>query len=706
MIKKITISLYLLLIILLGVATVVEALKGTEFVELHIYHAIYFCLLWGGLSLLSVVMMIKFALWKRFPSFLLHISFLTILLGALTTFIDGEKGYVHLRNGIPTSTFQLTDSEKSIALPFAVRLDSFKVENYPGTQAPKDYISYLTYTYPQQKKSAQAQISMNKIWICEGYRFYQTSFDKDSQGSFLTVNHDPWGTGITYAGYLLLALSMLLVLFEPKGHFMQLLRTQLHKTNTHQEKAMGKKALSFFPFLFLLFSLNAFPTHLGAQSRQALPALKISQADSLSRLQVIYNDRVTPLNTLARDFVLKIYGDDNYKGLTPEQVIGGWILYPERWNNEPVIYIKSRAVRELLGLSSDYTSLKNLYDGETYRLQKHYGKGNQKLDNAIWEVDEKVGLISMLLQGTLIKPANADPSVHPLTPIQVKAEMLYNKVPFSKLLFMCNLTFGLLGLAYLFYCYLRKEESGRYDHKVNLAVNTLLYLVTLIHTFSYSLHWYIAGHIPLGNGYETMLFMAWAILILACLLHRKYQLFAPFGLLLSGFALLVAYLGQNNPQITPLMPVLLSPWLSSHVSLIMMSYALFAFIMLNGILALCLLHSVKGNEEMNSLRATQLKQLTILSQLLLYPAVFFLGIGIFLGAVWANESWGRYWAWDPKEVWALITFMVYGAAFHLQSVPTFRRPKFYHTYMVLAFLTVLMTYFGVNYILGGMHSYA
>ena len=143
------------------------------------------------------------------------------------------------------------------------------------------------------------------------------------------------------------------------------------------------------------------------------------------------------------------------------------------------------------------------------------------------------------------------------------------------------------------------------------------------------------------------------------------------------------------------MPVLVSPWLSIHVSLIMMSYALFAFIMLNGILALC--HTRQND---------RVEQLTILSRLLLYPAVFFLGAGIFLGAVWANVSWGRYWAWDPKEVWALITFLVYGAAFHSQSLQAFRKPLFFHVYMIIAFLTVLMTYFGVNYVLGGMHSYA
>ena len=704
MIKNITIFLYILLILVLGAATVVEAFKGTDFVEASVYHAIYFCVLWGLLSLLSVVLMIKYELWKRFPAFLLHVSFLVILLGALTTYVHGKKGYIHLRSGGATDVFTLMDHQEKVVLPFEVRLDSFLVEYYLGTKAPKDYISHISCLH-RNDSVEHVKISMNNIWISEGYRFYQTSFDEDTQGSFLTVNYDPWGTGITYSGYVLLSLSMIAVLFSRRGTFLQLLRSQLGKTE--DKTSFGrKKMLSFLPYLFLLLSFTVMPSRGYAGISEVLPVLKEAQADSLSRLQIIYNDRVTPLNTLARDFVLKLYGKPSYKGLGPEQVIGGWVLFPNRWKKEPIIYVKSEQLRVLLGLRSSYASLMDLYDGETYRLQAYYGKGNQKLDQSIWEIDEKVGLISMLLQGTLIKPLDMNSGVQPLSETEVKAELLYNKVPFSKILFMVNLATGLLGLAYMLYVYIRKAPTGRYDRCVRRTLSGILYAVTVVHAFSYSLHGYIAGHLPLGNGYETMIFMALVILLLACFLHRKYTFVAPFGLLLSGFGLLVAYLGQSNPQITPLMPVLLSPWLSSHVSLIMMSYALLAFNFLNGILALCLMYVSRHSRSELLRHVFQIEQLTILSRILLYPAVFFLGIGIFLGAVWANESWGRYWAWDPKEVWALITFMVYGAAFHLQSVPSFRKPLFYHIYMVLAFLTVLMTYFGVNYVLGGMHSYA
>ena len=230
---------------------------------------------------------------------------------------------------------------------------------------------------------------------------------------------------------------------------------------------------------------------------------------------------------------------------------------------------------------------------------------------------------------------------------------------------------------------------------IHFSLFTLL--LFLFHLFGYCLRWYVSGRIPLGNGYETMIFMALVILFITLLLHRRFTFILPFGLMLAGFTLLVSHLSQMNPQITHLMPVLTSPLLTSHVSIIMMAYALLAFMVLNGIYALIL---------MAFGRSADVETLTLLSRVMLYPAVFFLAAGIFLGALWANISWGRYWSWDPKEVWALITLIIYAVPFHQQSIPQLRNPKVFHAYLVVAFLAVLMTYFGVNYFLGGMHSYA
>ena len=210
-------------------------------------------------------------------------------------------------------------------------------------------------------------------------------------------------------------------------------------------------------------------------------------------------------------------------------------------------------------------------------------------------------------------------------------------------------------------------------------------------TLQLGLRWWLSGHIPLSNGYETMLFMAWVLLLLTIVFFRKFRVILVIGPLGSLCCLLVAMMTGSGSQISPLIPVLQSPLLSVHVMTVICAYALFALQMMLGIYALF---------------ASNVERITALSQLLLYPAVFLLTIGIFLGAVWANVSWGNYWSWDPKETWALITMMVYAIPFHSSSIPVFRKPRVYHIYMICAFLSVVITYFGVNYLLGGMHSYA
>lgn len=696
--KRLLIILYICLIGLLAATTFIEQAYGTEFVERNIYHTIWFCCLWGVIAVIGFVTLIRRSLWHRLPVLLFHGSLLVILVGAMITFIYSEQGYMHLRLNTVKSSFQSPQGDKKTDLPFTMKLDSFRIEYYSGTEAPADYVSYINYSLPGQKDSLHNErISMNRIFAMQGFRFYQSSFDEDGEGSWLTVNYDPWGTRVTYSGYILLGISMILLLFYRRGEFRQLLNHPLLK-----------KGGLFILFLFYLT---------GTTQAQETPlrVLNKIQADSLAQQQVIYHDRVVPFNTLARDFVKKLTGKTYYKGFTPEQVISGWILYPESWKNEPMIYIKSPELHHLLGLKTSYARLTDLFDGPVYRLQKTWqqeqGK-DSKLAKAIQETDEKVGLILMLEKGTFIHPLPTDGSVQPLSEMEVKAELLYNRIPFSKILFMINLSLGMLSFLLLLHNSLQRNTLSPKAKTISRMAGTFfsvtLYLAFIFHLAGYCLRWYIGGRIPLSNGYETMQFMALCILLTACLLHRRFPFTLPFGFLLSGFALLVSYLGQMNPQITPLMPVLVSPWLSIHVSLIMMSYALLAFIMLNGILALCLRkkeseNKISGND---AIQDNRIEQLTLVSRLLLYPATFFLGAGIFLGAVWANVSWGRYWAWDPKEVWALITFLVYGVAFHSQSLRIFRKPLFFHIYMILAFLTVLMTYFGVNYVLGGMHSYA
>ena len=226
--KRLLIILYICLVGLLAVTTFVEQAYGTDFVERNIYHTCWFCCLWGTIATIALVALIRRALWRRFPILLFHGSLLVILVGAMITFIGSKKGYVHLLPGATIDSFLESESGRKADLPFTIQLDSFRIAYYPGTEAPADYISYITYSLPGQKNVLlHEQISMNRIFTSQGFRFYQSSFDDDGKGSWLTVNYDPWGTGVTYAGYILLGLSMIWLLFSRSSDFRRLLNLSL-----------------------------------------------------------------------------------------------------------------------------------------------------------------------------------------------------------------------------------------------------------------------------------------------------------------------------------------------------------------------------------------------------------------------------------------------------------------------------------------------
>ena len=703
-----TLILYILLIVVLAVATFVESAKGSSFVMEHIYQSVPFIVLWGALGVLMI-----FSLWKKTffqvgPKILLHFSFVVILIGALTSFLTSRKGMMHLRMGEPTFQYVEDETRRVLDLPFTLTLDTFYIDYYPATEAPADYVCIVTSDELRATSGHAEQdssrftlhaslthtISMNNILMHKGFRFYQSSFDEDGRGSWLSVNYDPWGTGITYAGYILCVVAMIGLMAHPKGGFRRLLKkatsdelqvtSSMGQKNIRTKENKGGLKIILCPFvlmskkkrylLLVTCSLSLVALFAFAQGTKSLRVVPLEEAESMKRMQVIYHDRVVPLNTLARDFVRKLYGEDSYEGLTPEQVLLGW---------------QSATGDELQAMSNE---LRATSDGP----------------RAMRELEEKRALVQMLQNGTLIRPLPADGSGEPLSKAKVEAELLYNRIPFTKILFMFNLTMGVVllvtssfrqknirtkeskGIFRKFLCpYVLMSKGRKYS---SLVARSLFLFALLFHLTGYLLRWYIGGRIPLSNGPETMLFLALCIMVLAWVMRRRFAPALAFGFLLSGFALLVAYLGEMNPQITPLMPVLASPWLSLHVSVIMMAYALFAFIMLNGVWALCV--------------PREAERLEVYSRLMLYPAVFLLLAGIFMGAVWANVSWGRYWGWDPKEVWALISVMIYALPMHKLPSSLGRGTKSFHVYMIVAFLSILITYFGVNFFLGGMHSYA
>lgn len=619
--------------------------------------------------------MAKRKLYRQFSLCLLHFSFIVILIGAAVTFFFGEKGTIHLRQN-QTTNFFIDDNRQTHKMPLSIALRKFEVKVYPGTNAPSDFASHLKIADENGDKE-NVVVSMNNIYKTHGYRFYQSSFDEDLKGTVLSVNHDPWGTGITYFGYVLLAISMILTLLDRRQEFRRLL---------------SSPALKRTAFAIAVMFCCQQPV-----SARSIPTINAEKAEQVAHYQVIYNDRIVPLNTVSIDFLEKIYGKKTYKGLSAEQVLFGWMLRPEVWKNERMIKIKSGELRQRLGIEGKYASMGELFDTQgNYRLMSliKEEQSNSSIGKATRELDEKAGLILMLTNRSLFTPLK--PNEPHLSSSRIEAEILYNKIPFTKILFMVNLTMGILTFLALMLAATKK--AGK---RLFAASNAVMFLSFAFALFGYALRWYVGGRVPLSNGYETMLLLALLVMLITLLLHRRFAYIVPFGFMLSGFALLVSHLGQMNPQITQLMPVLHSPLLSIHVGIIMAAYALLAFMMLNGIFACILIKRGKHKDTKQ-----QVEQLTVLSRLMLYPAVFFLAAGIFLGAVWANVSWGAYWSWDPKETWALITLMVYAVAFHRQSLPFLRKDIYFHIYLIFAFLTVLMTYFGVNFFMSGMHSYA
>ena len=746
LLKRTAFSLLGILLLILTIATILEKIYGTDFVNEYIYSSVPFVILWGVTAITSLLYIIKSKLHRQPVIFLLHLSLLFILAGAFTTWIYGEQGTMRVRQGEQQTSF--TDSKGiSHQLPFSITLNQFEIIYYKGTLAPMDFISHISVADKDCHRQIQGKVSMNHIFSYQHYRFYQSGYSEDNEGSVFSVSHDPYGIGITYAGYTLLLLSTVFFFFSPQSRFRQLLKSPLlHRSLT-------------VILLLFAFSLNSNFLKANSPSPKVLPR---EVAEHFGDLYILYNNRICPLQTFARDFTVKLYGSSSYKGLTPEEVLTGWLFYYDSWKNEPIIRIKSNEARKLLEIEGNYARLKDYISTiNEYKLEKmmnHIRSGEQVTDKrGIEEADEKFNIINLVCTGAMMKifpcrniagktlewysqsdqlPQDMDndkwvfirksmsyvnemivmkkyndaclllekikkyqqKECDGLLPAdnKFKAEKIYNQFDYSKSVAMACICIGLICFIYYCHCMASQKRTSR---KAIIILNILLWIVFTYLSAAICLRGYVSNHLPLSNGFETMQFMAWCTLLLTFLLQRKFAMLLPFGFLLCGLTLMVSMLGESNPQITQLMPVLQSPLLRIHVVVIMIAYSLLAFIMLNGVTAVILHQSQKECKE-------QIERLQIISQIILYPAIFLLAIGIFIGAVWANVSWGRYWGWDPKEVWALITMLVYALALHPRSLPWFHRTMFFHVFCITAFITVLITYFGVNFLLGGMHSYA
>lgn len=649
---------------------------------------------------------------------------------------------------------ELDYKPRQVKIPFQIKLQDFILERYPGSQSPSSYKSRVEVIDKEKEVNKTFMIYMNNILKHRGYRFYQSSYDKDEKGSVLSVNRDPVGTGVTYSGYALLFLFIILSLVNKKSVF--------RKVHAGYWLSPTKKGAGIL-LLLLVFS--------GISLGNPDNKLTIDRKMANEFGEILVQDRqgrTKPLFTLSSDVLRKVNRGTEYEGLNSMQVFLGMYYDFENWQDEPLIKISNEGVRNVLGLNGKYASIDQLVDmqNNSYKLRQYvqeaYSKSSaqrNKFDKEVIKVDERVNICFSVISGDFLKifplrndteqwdkPQNAskhakseddslfirnilgmfrkaaingnrnqaEQYVNSIKEYQrkfagyelpskqkVNAEIFYYKSGIFEKLFPFYSITGFILLIFL----LSGIISGRKRPAVFIKI--LIWIIGIgfaFHTAGFILRWYISGHAPMSNGYETMIFVSWVVLLGGFLFIRKSRLTLAATSILASLTLMVAHLSFMDPEITNLVPVLKSYWLTLHVSIITGSYGFLGMSAILGLIVMILYAVVSDNKHDRILDT--IKDLAVINYKSMILGLYLLTIGTFLGAIWANEAWGRYWGWDPKETWSLITIIVYSFVIHSRHIPGFKSLFAYNVLSLFAFSSVLMTYFGVNYYLSGLHSYA
>lgn len=687
--------------------------------------------------------------------------------------------------------FTLFYGSKSYYLPFNIKLNDFIASKYPGTEnSYSAYESKVTLLDGNQK--IPARIYMNHILDHKGYRFFQASFDKDEKGTVLSVNHDFWGTWITYVGYFLLFFAMMAILFTKHSRFGDL-RKKL-------EKIKEKKA-KIATIIALLVYMGGFSQHSHQPGKfnflDSIIKYKVSEKHAAQFGRLVIQDeggRMKPINTFSSELLRKVSKSDTYNGLNSDQAFLSMTQYPTAWFEVPLIYIKkgNDSIRKIIGVKPDekYAPFRAFFDERgNYKLSPYldgaYKAANpDQFQKDFMEADKRIMLLNSALSGKILRifpvpreknnkwvsyleinhaTGTALDTIKNALPIyldalskasqnneytyantflvgmenyqkkfgskvrpseeKINSEILYNKYDIFKKLYYWYMISGVLMLIFTIVNIFFEKKAIRW---VINAFQILIGLLFILHTAGLIVRWYISGHAPWSDAYESMIYVAWATMLFTQLLAGKAALLKlhPMGFLLlllpnfksraplviasgtfvASMILMIAHWNWMDPAIANLQPVLNSYWLMIHVAVIVGSYGPFTLAMILGLVSLILM--IFANSKNKEKMQLNIKEITYINEMALTVGLVMLTIGNFLGGQWANESWGRYWGWDPKETWALISIMVYAFVIHARFVPALRGIWTYNVMSVVAFYSIMMTYFGVNFYLTGLHSYA
>lgn len=695
----------------------------------------------------------------------------------------GGQGPANFSNKIKVGglDFSLKYGSKEHILPFKVRLNDFIAEKYPGTV--NSYKSFMSKITVEDVRPFDYDIYMNHILDHRGYRFFQASFMPDEKGTVLSVNHDQWGTWITYIGYFLLYLGLVGIMFYGKTRFRSLTKAL--------DKLKKKKATLTAVITFLYFCTsygqqhdethNNAPTK--AQIDSILRATTVSKehADNFGAL-VVQDEggRMKPLHTFTSELLRKLSGKDKFNGMNSDQVFLSMMLNGPAWYNTEFIVtnlgsMQNDSIREILGVEKGKKSIKpiELFDATgMYKLRPYLEEASSttnpnKFQKDFIKLHERLTLLEMALSGEILKifPLLNDENNKWISPLEyrsgqfqvqdslyanfmqnsvlyyrnslqsaiqtgnyetpdrlleafkqnqrnhgaevlppeqkIKTEIIYNKLDiFNRLYKYYMMIGGILFLILILRIFRDREiwKAATYFFK------GIIILFFIWHTAGLVLRWYISGHAPWSDAYESILYVSWATMGMGLLFARKSDLTLAASAFVASMLLFIAHQSWVDPAIANLVPVLDSYWLMIHVAVIVGSYGPLTVGMILGVTVLILMVlTTKRNKRRMEI---SLKELTIINELSLTVGLAMLTIGNFLGGQWANESWGRYWGWDPKETWALVSIMVYAFVIHMRLVPGLKSRWVFNFASVVAYGSIMMTYFGVNFYLVGLHSYA
>lgn len=673
-----------------------------------------------------------------------------------TFYVFGRKdmlgeAYSANLNGIEISA---SYGSKVIELPFSLHLNKFELERYPGSNSPSSYASEVTLIDDQAGVKENRRIYMNNILNYRGFRFFQSSYDTDEKGTVLSVNQDMMGTIITYIGYLLLTLGMFAALFVPNTRFRFLVK---------RTDAIYKEKKKLMTLLLVLISLPAFSADLNPPH-----AITAEMGNAFGRVWVQDNGgRMEPLNTLNGEIMRKIVKHHTFRGWSADRVVLSMMIDRQYWKEVPMITVKHDELRAILNVTGRKASFQQFFtpNGE-YKIRqlvetayRKPGAQQSKLDQEAIKIDEQVNVFYMTQMGSLLKifPQPADSHMPWLAPgarptdfpqedslfvrnifgmyvdalVQNKheeadeyltaivnyqnkygadilpgdtmkeVEIFYNE---SSLFMTLSPYFLILGILLLVFQLIRLVKP-KYQFKWVMRIGlSLVVLAFILYTAGLSIRWYISGHAPWSNGYESMLYIGWTTVLAGLIFVKRSPIALSVTSLFGGVILMVAHLSWMNPEITNLVPVLKSYWLTIHVAIIVASYGFLSLGALLGFLNLILI-GLKTPQNNRTFSLT-VEELSGIAEMAMTVGLYMLTVGAFLGGVWANESWGRYWGWDPKETWSAVTIVIYAFVLHMRFIPGMKGLTTFNIWSVISFSSVIMTYLGVNYLLAGMHSYA